>query len=377
MAPIIGALERDPRFQPITFVTAQHREMLDQVTDLFGITPDVDLDVCRHGQPLSEMTARMLAGLAEALDRFRPDVVMVQGDTTSAFVGALAAYYRAIPVVHVEAGLRTGDLAAPFPEEGNRRLVGSITDLHLAPTAAAAMNLDRENVRPEQVVVTGNTVIDALQMALARSEPEPAELAAVDPTRPLLLVTTHRRESWGEPMRQIGRAIAQIAAAEPELQVVLPVHKNPAVRNSLLPELEGTTNLHVMEPLPYGAFCQLLARATVILTDSGGVQEEAPSLGKPVLVLRDTTERPEAVRAGTVRLVGTERLTIVETTLELLRNPVAYSHMTRAVNPYGDGLAARRSAAALAHRYLGGPPAEPFVPATTDHEPGELIGLPA
>jgi UDP-N-acetylglucosamine 2-epimerase (non-hydrolysing) len=346
--------------------------MLDQVTELFGIRADADLDICRDGQPLTEMVARMLAGVGDALERLAPDVVVVQGDTATTVAAAVAAFYRGVPVVHLEAGLRTGDLGSPFPEEGNRRMVAAIADLHLAPTATAAARLLDENIPAPRVVITGNTVIDALHLALEHPEPEPAELAGLDPDRPLLLLTAHRRESWGEPMREIGRALAEIAAAEPHLQIVVPVHRNRLVREALLPEVADVANIEVYDPLPYGSFCQLLARSTIVLTDSGGIQEEAPSLGKPVLVLRDTTERPEAIAAGTVRLVGTRRQALVGATLELLRDPHSYAAMARAVNPYGDGRATERTLAALDHRYLGGPPAEDFAPATAHPRPARL-----
>jgi UDP-N-acetylglucosamine 2-epimerase (non-hydrolysing) len=363
MAPIVTGLEADDRFEAITVLTAQHREMLDQVVELFGITPHVDLDLCAPGQTLTQLTSRIVTEVGEVIERMRPDAVLVQGDTTSTFVGALAAFYHQVPVVHVEAGLRTGDLASPFPEEGNRRLVGAIADLHLPPTETSADNLRRENIAEENIFITGNTVIDALQLSLARYDAVPEVIADLDPSQRVLLVTAHRRESWGEPMREAAAAVAELARTEPDLVVVFPIHRNPVVRDAVMPELAGLDNVRVIEPLPYGDFCQVMNRADLILTDSGGVQEEAPSLGKPVLVMRDTTERPEAVDAGTVLLVGTSRPAILREARRLLRDPLEYAAMATAVNPYGDGHAVQRTLDALWHRYAGGPAPEPFAPA--------------
>jgi UDP-N-acetylglucosamine 2-epimerase (non-hydrolysing) len=365
MAPVVHALERSDRFEPVVAVTAQHRSMLDQVLELFGLTPKYDLGVIEPRQTLTGVTVRALERLTPVLEAERPDVVLVQGDTTTTFVAALAAFYQRIPVVHLEAGLRTGDPLAPWPEELNRRLTSQLATLHLAPTPTSKANLLAERVPAERVVVTGNSVIDALLWTAARRPAfqEPA-LAALehDPCR-VLLVTAHRRESWGEPMVRVGRALAAIARAEPDLLLVVPLHRNPVVREALLPALAGLANVLVTEPLGYGDFVRLMDRAHVILTDSGGVQEEGPSLGKPVLVLRDTTERPEAVAAGTARLVGTDRDAIVDAVQALLHHPAAYAAMATAVNPYGDGQASRRTLAALAHLFGEGPAPDEFAAA--------------
>ncbi|MEZ5256536.1 MAG: UDP-N-acetylglucosamine 2-epimerase (non-hydrolyzing) [Ilumatobacteraceae bacterium] len=276
--------------------------------------------------------------------------------------GCLAAFYHRVPVVHVEAGLRTGDLASPFPEEGNRRLVGSIADLHLPPTATSAANLLRENVHPEQIFITGNTVIDALQLALQRHDVVPDVIRDVPADRKIILVTAHRRESWSAPMAEAASAVAELVRTEPDLEIVFPIHRNPVVRDAVLPVLAGLDHVRIVEPLPYGDFCQVMNRAHLILTDSGGVQEEAPSLGKPVLVLRDTTERPEAVEAGTVQLVGTSRPSILREARRLLQDPLEYAAMATAVNPYGDGRAVERTLDAPHHRYAGGPAPLPFNP---------------
>lgn len=359
VAPLVLALEQSPRFRPIVVVTGQHREMLDQVLELFGIVPHDDLAILRPGQGLGSLTSRILEGLDEVLATHRPAAVVVQGDTTTAFTAALAAFYQNIPVVHVEAGLRTNDLRAPFPEEANRRLVSVLAALHLAPTGRARENLVREGVARDRIVVTGNTVIDALQLVIGNSAAAlPAELADLegDPRR-MVLVTTHRRESWGEPMAEIGRAIAHLAA-DPDLVFVLPLHRNPLVRDVLVPILSPCPNVRLVEPLHYGEFARLLQRCDLILTDSGGIQEEGPGLGKPVLVLRDTSERPEAIAAGTSRLVGTSHARITREVRRLLDDPHAYAEMATAVNPFGDGLASERSLAALEHLLGIGPAAE-------------------
>jgi UDP-N-acetylglucosamine 2-epimerase (non-hydrolysing) len=289
-------------------------------------------------------------------------MVIVQGDTTTTFTGALAGFYHQVPVAHVEAGLRTGDRYSPYPEEINRRLTSQLTSLNFAPTSGARENLLAEGFPPESIVVTGNTVIDAFLMAPRRGSGAPApEVADLDDhDRPVLLVTAHRRESWGEAMEGVGQALADLARAEPDLTIVFPIHQNPVVREAILPAVEDLANVRIIEPLSYAPFARLIQRSTLVLTDSGGIQEEAPSLGKPVLVMRDTTERPEAVRAGTVRLVGTDRELIVASVLELLRDPTAYATMAKAVNPYGDGKAAGRILAAIRHFFGEGPPAEEF-----------------
>jgi UDP-N-acetylglucosamine 2-epimerase (non-hydrolysing) len=365
VAPLIRALEASPMFTPQVAVTAQHRSMLDQVNEVFDIKPEFDLDIHRPGQTLTAITTRALHGVQELLAEQHPDAIVVQGDTTTVFAAALAAFYEQIPVVHLEAGLRTGNPYSPYPEEINRRLATRLTALHLAPTATSKSNLLAENVEPAAVVVTGNTVIDALLWAVGREfdygEPALADLDAS--AAPVLLVTAHRRESWGTPLRKVGRALARIASDHGDLRIVFPIHRNPAVRDAILPAIGHLPNVTVTEPLPYGGFARLMNRATVILTDSGGVQEEGPSLGKPVLVMRDTTERPEAVQAGTVRLVGTDPELIVDSVDRLLTDPAAYTAMANAVNPYGDGRAAERAVAALAHYFGLGPPPDEFASA--------------
>jgi UDP-N-acetylglucosamine 2-epimerase (non-hydrolysing) len=354
MAPVIEALERSAMFRPTVTVTAQHRGLLDQVHTLFGIRPHHDLDILAPGQSLADITHRVLDGLCPLLRQERPDAVLVQGDTTTAFAGALGAFYHRVPVVHLEAGLRTDDRYAPFPEEINRRITTQLASLHLAPTAHARSNLLREGVAPSSVVVTGNTVIDALRGAVGRGTPfgDPA-LADLDDTgRRVLLVTAHRRESWGSGMEAIGCALADLARSEPDLLIVVPLHPNPVVRETILPRVQHLENVRLTEPLAYGAFARLMDRSYVILTDSGGIQEEGPGLGKPVLVMRDTTERPEALRAGTSRLVGTDRERIVKEVRRLLHDRSAYAAMARAVNPYGDGRAADRAVRAVGH-WLG------------------------
>ncbi|MGY1691006.1 non-hydrolyzing UDP-N-acetylglucosamine 2-epimerase [Geodermatophilus sp. SYSU D01105] len=364
MAPVIRALDDAPDLTPSVVVTGQHRSMLDQVNELFDIQVDHDLDIIEPRQTLEGITSRALLGLGPLIRAERPDAVLVQGDTTTTFTAALAAFYERVPVLHLEAGLRTGDISSPFPEEMNRRLTSQLAALHLAPTATSRANLEREGVDPAHIVVTGNTVIDALLDVVGRDRPyEDPRLATLDEDdRRVLLVTTHRRESWGEPMRGVGRAVATVARRHPDLLVVLPVHRNPVVREALLPEVSGLPNVLVVEPVAYGDFARLMARATLILTDSGGVQEEAPSLGKPVLVLRDNTERPEAVEAGTVRLVGTDPALVVRATEHLLTDPAAHAAMAQAVNPYGDGSAAERCVQAIRHLFGSAEAAEEFEP---------------
>lgn len=361
-APVVHALDRSDLFQPVVAVTGQHREMLDQVNAVFGIVPDVDLDIFTPGQTLSDITTRTLAGVTTLLAALQPDAVVVQGDTTTTCAAALAGFYARLPVVHMEAGLRTNDRYSPFPEEINRRITTQLASLHLAPTGSSRGNLLAENVPASSIVVTGNTVIDALLWTVNHHVPDPgtAVFHALADGRPVVLVTAHRRESWGEPMRAIGRALAALAQVHPDVHFVFPAHRNPLVREAILPPVNGLPNVHVTEPLPYGEFCHLMARASVILTDSGGVQEEGPSLGKPVLVMRDTTERPEAVRTGTVRLVGTDEATLVAAVSELLTDPLAHAAMARAANPYGDGRAAERTVGALAHFFGLGPAVEEF-----------------
>ncbi|MEX5307011.1 UDP-N-acetylglucosamine 2-epimerase (non-hydrolyzing) [Kocuria sp. CPCC 205258] len=353
MAPLVLALRDDPRFEVRVVVTGQHREMLDQVNQSFGIVPDSDLDIHAPGQSLTQISNRTLEGLTEVLKKDRPDAVLVQGDTSTTFVGALAAFYAEIPVVHTEAGLRTGNKYSPFPEEINRRLTGQIASLHLAPTAASRENLLKENIDASTIVVTGNSVIDALLITVAslpRIE-EPALAERLAEGRPVVLVTAHRRESWGKPLEAVGRAIAALARRHPDHDFVFPAHRNPLVRDAIRPAVQDVKNVLMTEPLPYAQFCALLERASIILTDSGGVQEEGPSLGKPVLVMRETTERPEAVVAGAVKLVGTDEEAIVREVSILITDQDEYSRMARALNPYGDGRAAERTVRALARHF--------------------------
>ena len=350
MAPLIKALQVSEVLEPYVVSTGQHREMMDQVNEWFEISPDLDLNVFRDGSTLNSLAARILSELDPVLADIKPDAVVVQGDTTTVAIAAIACFYRLIPVVHLEAGLRSGDIHSPFPEEANRRLAGQVTALHLAPTSASMANLIREGVPHTTVVITGNTVVDALNWTASHDVAftDPVLTEAFDASRPMILLTTHRRENWGEPMRRIGEAVATIAKRYPDHLVVFPAHKNPLVRDQVLPSIKGVDNVHVTEPLDYPQFVHAQKWASLVLTDSGGVQEEAPSFGKPVLVLRDNTERPEAVTAGTVKLVGTVPDRIVAETVRLLDDPAAYAAMAHAVNPYGDGRAAERSVAAIA-----------------------------
>jgi UDP-N-acetylglucosamine 2-epimerase (non-hydrolysing) len=370
LAPVIRSIDAHPLLEAVVVATGQHREMLDQVLGPFGIVPDVDLAVMQDGQSLDEVTARVLGGMSDVIRARRPEVVAVQGDTATAMAAALAAFYARVPVVHVEAGLRSQDVGSPFPEEANRRLVGVLTSLHLAPTGRAQENLVREGVPVDRVVVTGNTVIDALLWATEHEIP----LAASDPDMldgvvgPVVLVTAHRRESWGPPLRRVGLAVAAVARAEPQAQFVLPLHRNPIVGAWLLPPLRELPNVHVTEPLTYTSLCCLLRRSHLVVTDSGGLQEEAPALGKPVLVLRDQTERPEGLEAGTARLVGTHTEHVRDAILELLRNDDAYNRMANVANPYGDGHAADRAAVAIAHLLELGPPPAPFIPPVIEEQ---------
>lgn len=353
MAPLVAQLKRHPDLHPVVAVTGQHREMLDQVNELFAIEPSHDLDLMVPGATLAELTSTTLAATSRLIRQVAPDVVVVQGDTTTVLATALAAFYEKTPVVHLEAGLRTGDRYSPFPEEVNRRLTTPLAALHLAPTPTAKANLLREGVDESIVPVTGNTVIDALQWATAHpvrhTDPRVAEaVAAAEAGRRTLLVTSHRRESWGGPMAEAMGAIRDLALRNPDLAVLLPMHRNPTVREVLEPALGGLPNVVLTEPLDYHEFAHVIAASDIVLTDSGGVQEEAPSLGKPVLVMRDTTERPEAVTAGTVRLVGTDADRIRTTVQTLLDDRSAYDAIANAVNPYGDGRAAQRCVAAIA-----------------------------
>lgn len=350
MAPVILAMKDSDVLDPIVVSTGQHREMLDQVNEVFGITPDMDLDIFEPGQSLNVMLSKIITGIDTAITDIDPDALMVQGDTTSVSGAAMAAFYRSIPVIHLEAGLRSGDLFDPFPEEGNRLITGQISSLHLAPTDQAKQNLVCEQFNPDNIVVTGNTVIDALLHATKEpkpfTDPRVAELAQSG--RDILLVTAHRRENLGENMESIGKAIAELATKYPDKAVLFPIHRNPKVREAVLPQIEHLNNVVWTEPLPYGEFCHALKVSHIILTDSGGVQEEAPSLGKPVLVMRKTTERPEAIEAGNARLVGAHTDAIVDAVTELAQSQDAYETMSQAINPYGDGKSSDRVVAAIA-----------------------------
>lgn len=350
MGPVIDALAADGTLEVIHLATAQHRDMLDDVLRVFGIVPDHDLDVMTENQTLADVTSKCMTGIDRVLRQERPDMTVAQGDTTTVLAAALASYYHRIPFAHVEAGLRTEDKFAPFPEEMNRRVAGALTDLHFAPTERARENLLREGVRPETIHVPGNTVVDAVQRIAAGEAgpplPEATEAFLAAARRPIL-VTAHRRESFGAPMESICRALLAIAEAGEGAALLYPVHPNPNVRKTVGAILGGHPQIHLCEPVDYLQFVQLMKRSHLILTDSGGVQEEAPSLGKPVLVLREKTERPEGIEAGVARLVGTDRERIVKETLTLLRSEAAYARMVGAVNPYGDGHAGERIATVI------------------------------
>lgn len=359
VAPIIKAIEADPDLEGIIVTTGQHREMLDQVNEMFDIIPDHDLNIMSTGQTLNGIVAKVIMGVDNLMALELPDVVIVQGDTSTVMGAAVSAFNRKIPVIHLEAGLRSGDIMSPFPEEANRKLTSQVTALHLAPTAMSKANLTREDVSENDIVVTGNSVIDTLLYATQLDVPftDPALMKLPDLKgrgKRLLLVTTHRRENLGSAMENIGNAIAELAKTHEDLVVVLPIHKNPLVREAVLPPLEDLDNVIVSEPLAYNEFTKVLGLADVVLTDSGGVQEEAPSLGKPVLVMRENTERPEAVVAGTVKLVGTEFKRLVDEVSLLLDSDAAYEAMTNAVNPYGDGRAAERTVAAIKWKWMDG-----------------------
>lgn len=356
MAPVVAALKSEPELETVVVVTAQHRQMLDQVLDLFQIQPDVDLDLMQPSQDLPGLTARILDGVTKAISQHEPALVLVHGDTTTTFATSLAAFYGKVPVAHVEAGLRTGNLYSPWPEEANRKLTGALASLHFAPTEGSRNNLLKEGVSPESVHVTGNTVIDALLSVTRRISEDPdlaRDLASrfpfLDSSKRMLLITGHRRENFGDGFEQICLAIKDIASRG-DTQVVYPVHLNPNVQEPVNRILGGLENVHLIAPQDYLPFVYLMSRAYLILTDSGGIQEEAPSLGKPVLVMRDTTERPEAVSAGTVVLVGTQRGVITTNANRLLDDEPAYVAMAMAHNPYGDGESSRRIAEAVRER---------------------------
>lgn len=351
MAPLALRLAQDQRFDARICVTAQHRQMLDQVMDIFDLTPDYDLNLMRTGQTLGDITTGILQGMAPILGDFKPDLMLVHGDTSTTFAAALAAYYAHVRIGHVEAGLRTGNLYSPWPEEGNRKLTGALADIHFAPTMGAKENLLREGVSPKTIYVTGNTVIDALMAVTDKLDRDPAlrqDMAAQFPMlnndRKMILVTAHRRESFGAGIERIGQALRIIAQQHPQIEIVFPVHLNPRVREPVERHLAGIPNVSLLAPQDYLPFVYLMNRSHLILTDSGGIQEEAPSLGKPVLVMRDTTERPEAVEAGTVKLVGTDVDLIVGEVNALLQNGSMGEQPT---NPYGDGQAVARIVDAL------------------------------
>lgn len=366
MAPVVRRLCDDQRFESRVCVTGQHREMLDSALAHFAIEPSYDLAIMQPNQPLTDIAAATMLGLVPIFHEFRPDRVLVQGDTTTTLAAAIASFYNGIAVGHVEAGLRTGNMAAPWPEEGNRKLTTGLADLHFAPTETSRRNLLAESVDPAAIFVTGNTVIDALFMTRARlmagntlrTEME-ARFPMVRPDARLILVTGHRRENFGQGFENICVALAALARRHPDAQVLYPVHLNPRVREPVFRILSQAPNVELIEPVDYVAFVYLMERSTLIITDSGGVQEEAPSLGKPVLVMRDVTERPEAVEAGTVRLVGTDPERIVDEATRLLTDRVLYEQMSQAINPYGDGHASERivSIIARAHSLPGSVPA--------------------
>lgn len=361
MYPVIEALKAS-EFDCRVLNTAQHREMVDMFLQTFGIVPDIDLNLMTERQSLASLSARLMEAISPMLAREQPDMVLVQGDTTTVMITALACAYQKIPVGHVEAGLRTPEFYDPFPEEINRRLTGQLATLHFAPTQTAERALLREGIDPARIVRTGNTVIDAL-LATHRRFPDynyPAELG-IPAEAPILLVTAHRRENWGEPLARIAKALAALAARRGDLHIVFPVHKNPIVRETIYPILQNQARIHLTEPLDYVPLMDVMRRCRLVLTDSGGLQEEAPALGKPVLVMRLTTERPEGIDFGTARLVGTETNDIVTQVLELLENPDAYAAMSQAINPYGDGHAAARTVQALRRHFgLSKDPPEAF-----------------
>jgi len=342
LAPVIHELEKKPGLEVITVSTSQHREMLDQVLDLFGISPDYDLKIMQKNQTLTQIVEKAMSGFRRVFDQVRPDIILVQGDTTTAFAGALAGFYEGIPVGHIEAGLRTWNLFSPFPEEANRNLISVIARYHFAPTEGNRKNLIQEHIDPKSIVVTGNTVIDALHYVLKNKPSNTIPEQFCGNGQRLLLVTAHRRENFGQPMEDICHALLEIADRNKDVSIIYPVHLNANVQKPVRSLLTGKGRIHLLAPLNYRDMCSCLNRAFLVLTDSGGIQEEAPSLGKPVIVMRTETERPEAVQAGTVAVVGNTKKAIVDKAEELLLDKYAYQRMARAVNPYGDGKAAMR-----------------------------------
>lgn len=352
MAPVVRELLKHPEIETKVCLTAQHREMLDQVVDLFQLPVDYDLDIMKQGQSLYDITDRVLLGLKEVLEKEKPDLVLVHGDTTTTFSATLAAFYQQIDVGHVEAGLRTGNMYSPFPEEANRRLTSVLTVLHFAPTETARQNLLKENQKDDHIFTVGNSVIDALLATVKKDYVfEDKELQEIEEHKRIILVTTHRRENLGEPMRNVYRALRRLVQTVPDTEVVFPVHRNPLVRQAVKEVLDGVPGIHLVDPMEYEPFTNLMARSAIILTDSGGIQEEAPSLGKPVLVLRDTTERPEAVASGTVKLVGTDEDKVYNTAYKLLTDEEAYREMAESINPYGDGHTSERIVQAILYFY--------------------------
>lgn len=353
MAPLVHAFKDDPRFETVVCVTAQHRQMLDQVLNIFDIQPDIDLNLMKAGQDLYDVTSSVLLGMRDVLKTHQPDVVLVHGDTTTAYATAMAAFYASIPVGHVEAGLRTHDIRSPFPEEFNRQVVTKVSHWHFAPTESSKQNLLDEHIAADTITVTGNTVIDALFWVLKRIDSEPTRrnlitsflndrLPFVWQSQKFVLITGHRRENFGAGFLAICEAIKQLAIKYPNVHFVYPVHLNPNVQKPVFELIDGIENIHLIDPLEYEPFVYLLKHAYLVLTDSGGIQEEAPSLGKPVLVMRDVTERPEAIKAGTVRLVGANTDQIIKNVSELLDDEHSYLKMSKAHNPYGDGMASER-----------------------------------
>ena len=353
MAPLVKELERREEIASIVCVTAQHRQMLDQVLDTFEIKPDFDLNIMKQGQTLSDITTAALLGLEGVIKEARPDLILVHGDTTTTFAGALAAFYQQVAIGHVEAGLRTDNKYSPYPEEMNRQMVDRLTDMFFAPTALSRENLLRENVPAEKIYVTGNTAIDAMATTVRGDYTHP-ELDWIGENERLILLTAHRRENLGDPMRSIFRGVRRIVDEFPDVKVLYPIHLNPAVRQVAREVFEGCERVRLIEPLEVFDFHNFQNRSFIILTDSGGIQEEAPSLGKPVLVLRDTTERPEGIEAGTLKLVGTDEKTIYRETRRLLTDEEEYRRMSRASNPYGDGHASERIADAIIRKFKGG-----------------------
>ena len=353
MAPLVKKLQETEEIDSVLCVTAQHRQMLDMVLDLFELKADYDLDIMEHGQSISDITVKVLKGMENILQEVRPDIVLVHGDTSTTFVGALAAFYQQIPVGHVEAGLRSGNIYSPYPEEMNRKLTTNLASLYFAPTTGNYDNLIKENITSEKIFITGNTVIDALlQVVKEEYVFDNPLLNGIDyRNKKVIVMTCHRRENWGEPMENIFKAVVDIKERHKDVEIIFPVHLNPKIRELAKDIMGNMEGVHLIEPLDYEPFVNLLNKAHLILTDSGGIQEEAPALGKPILVLREETERPEAVGAGTVKIVGVDRDKIIKEVEELLSNPKSYSQMANATNPYGDGRACERIVDALKYHF--------------------------